>query len=101
MKVLGYPEAFIQQVERDVHMAEMDAKERGFIAFCRNLARSRPRPSRAARDALLGLGYSLAQVNEMAFTISIGCFYNRVSTLIACPPEQKFERLAWRCCWSN
>ena len=94
MKVLGYPEAFIQQVERDVHMADMDAKERGFIAFCRNLARSRPRPSKAARDALLDLGYSLAQVNEMAFTISIGCFYNRVSTLIACPPEQKFERLA-------
>ena len=94
MKVLGYSEAFIQRVERDVHMAEMDDRQRGFIAFCRNLARSRPRPSRAARDTLLGLGYSLAQVNEMAFVISIGCFFNRVSTFISCPPEQKFERLA-------
>jgi hypothetical protein len=30
----------------------------------------------------------------MAFLIAAGCFYNRVSTLIACPPETKFERLA-------
>ena len=94
LKVLGYSEAFIQRVERDVHMAEMDDRERGFIAFCRNLARSRPRPSRAARDTLLGLGYSVGQVNEMAFVISIGCFYNRISTFISSPPEQKFERLA-------
>jgi alkylhydroperoxidase family enzyme len=94
MKVLGYSEAFIQGVERDLHMAEINDKERGFIAFCRNLARSRPRPSRAAVDGLLALGYSRPEVNEMAFVISVGCFYNRVSTLIACPPEQKFERMA-------
>ena len=30
----------------------------------------------------------------MAFLIATGCFYNRVATLIACPPEVKFERMA-------
>jgi len=30
----------------------------------------------------------------MAFLIAMGCFYNRVATLIACPPEVKFERMA-------
>lgn len=94
MKLLGYSESFIQQVERDVQMAELDDKERAYIAFCRSLARSRPRPAAAERAALLALGYTPAQIGEIAFAISIGCFFNRVSTLLACPPEQKFERMA-------
>jgi alkylhydroperoxidase family enzyme len=94
MKLLGYSESFIQQVERDVQMAELDGKERAYIAFCRSLARSRPRPAAAERAALLALGYTPAQIGELAFAISFGCFFNRVSTLLACPPEQKFERMA-------
>ncbi|MDM0029464.1 carboxymuconolactone decarboxylase family protein [Variovorax saccharolyticus] len=94
MKVLGYSESFIQQVERDVQTAELDAKERAYIAFCRSLARSRPRPAAAERTALLDLGYTPDQIGEIAFAISIGCFYNRVSTLLAVPSEQKFERMA-------
>jgi alkylhydroperoxidase family enzyme len=94
MKVLGYSESFIQQVERDVQVAELDDKERAYIAFCRSLARCRPRPAAAARAALISLGYTPEQVGEMAFAISLGCFYNRLSTLMACPPEQKFERMA-------
>jgi alkylhydroperoxidase family enzyme len=94
MKVLGYSESFIQQVERDAQMAELDDKERAYIAFCRSLARSRPRPAAAERAALLKSGYTPSQIGEIAFAISLGCFYNRVSTLLACPPEQKFERMA-------
>jgi len=94
MKVLGYPEAFIQRIERDVHLAELDRKDQLFITFCRNLSRSRPRPSSAAVDALMALGFKRPQIAEMAFAVALGCFYNRVSTLIACPPEQQFERMA-------
>lgn len=94
MRLLGYSEAFIQRVEREVQLAELDGKERAYIAFCRSLARSRPRPSAAERAALLALGYTPAQIGEIAFSISFGCFYNRVSTLLACPPERKFERMA-------
>ena len=94
MKVLGYSESFIQQVERDVQMAELDDKERAYVGFCRSLARSRPRPAAAERAALLARGYTATQIAEITFAISIGCFYNRVSTLLACPPEHKFERMA-------
>jgi len=94
MKILGYSEDFIHHIERDLHLAELDDRERAFIGFCRNLARSRPRPSRAASDALVAMGFSRLAVHEMAFMISMGCFYNRVSTFIACPPEQAFERMA-------
>ena len=94
MKILGYPESFISRIERDARMAELDDMERGFIAFCRNLARSRPRPARAEREALIKLGYSPLAVNEIAFLISLGCFYNRIGILAACPPEHGFERMA-------
>jgi alkylhydroperoxidase family enzyme len=94
MKILGYSESFISRLEREMRVADLDDKEHGFIAFCRNLARSRPRPAKAEREALVALGYSPLQVNEMAFLIAMGCFYNRVSTLIACPPEHGFERIA-------
>ncbi|WP_218509953.1 carboxymuconolactone decarboxylase family protein [Variovorax sp. dw_308] len=94
MKVLGYPESFIQQVERDTQMAELDDKERAYIAFCRSLARSRPRPAAAERAALLKGGYTQAQIGEIAFAISLGCLFNRITTLLACPPEKDFERMA-------
>ncbi len=94
LKVLGYSEPFIQRIEREVHLAELDAKDRAVIGFCRNLSRSRPRPSAAAVQALRGQGFSQAQIAELAFAIALGCFFNRVSTLVACPPEQQFERLA-------
>lgn len=94
MKILGYPESFISRLERDTQLAELDAMERGFIAFCRNLARSRPRPAKAERETLLQLGYAPLAVNEIALLISLGCFYNRIGILTACPPEFGFERMA-------
>lgn len=94
LKILGYSEEVIRRIERDVHVAELDEKERAAIAFCRNLARSRPRPSREAFDQLVGLGFTRLSVSEMAFAVSLGCFYNRLSTFLACPPEHGFERMA-------
>jgi alkylhydroperoxidase family enzyme len=94
LKILGYPESFISRIERDLHVAELNEMERACIAFCRNLARSRPRPAKADREALIRLGYSALAVHELALVIALGCFYNRIGILIACPPEQGFERMA-------
>jgi alkylhydroperoxidase family enzyme len=94
MKILGYSEAFISRIEQDATFAELDDKERAFIAFCRNLARSRPRPVKADYEALVALGFAPLVVSEMAMLIALGCYYNRIGILIACPPEQAFERVA-------
>ena len=94
MKLLGYSESMIGRIERDLRVAELDAAEQGYVDFCRKLARSRPRPARADRDALVALGYAPATVNEIAFQIALGTFHNRVTALIACPPERFFETLA-------
>ncbi|MBI4083171.1 MAG: hypothetical protein HY423_11230 [Candidatus Lambdaproteobacteria bacterium] len=94
MRMLGYSDRLIGRIEREVEVAELDEKERAFIAFCRNLARSKPRPARAEREALIAMGYAPLAVAEMAFVIVNNCFGNRVATFIACPPELGFERLA-------
>jgi alkylhydroperoxidase family enzyme len=94
MKVLGYSEAYIRRIEHEVHLADLNHKERALVAFCRNLARSRPRPPLAERDALLRDGYSLAAAHEIALWIALGCLYNRVTILIASPPELGFEGFA-------
>ncbi len=94
MKIMGYSESFIRRIERDADMAELDPSERAFIAFCRNLARARPRPAKAELEHLIQLGFSSETVNEMAFLIAASSFYNRIGVLTACPPERRFEGMA-------
>lgn len=94
LRMLGYPESLITRIERQAHLAELDEREREYIQFARKLARSNPRPAHAERDRLVELGYSPQAVAEMACLIALGCFYNRVTTLVACPPEEAFERFS-------
>lgn len=94
MRLLGYSDAFTMQIEREAQLAELDERERAFIQFSRNLARSNPRPGRMAREQLMALGYSKEVVTEMAFMIAVNCMGNRVTTLLACPPEFALERFS-------
>ena len=94
MKLFGYSDKMISAIEQDMLMAELDQKDRTFIRFCRNLARSKPRPTKAERDKLIKLGYSSLQVKEMAFHIARECFVNRVVTFVSSPPMEDFERLS-------
>ncbi len=94
LKVLGYSESFISRLEREATLAELDEQARASIAFCRSLARSRPRPMKAECEALVALGFAPLAVAEMAMLIAMGCYYNRIGVLSACPPEQSFERAA-------
>lgn len=93
MRILGYSERVIGQIEREVQLAELDDKDQAFIRFCRNLARSNPRPARAQREELVRLGFTERQVQEAAFMIADHCFQNRVATFLACPPVVTYERL--------
>jgi len=94
MRFFGYPEKLIMQIERDVQLADLDQADRAFVRFCRNLARSKPRPARAERDPLVELGYSPRAVAEFAFVTAASCFYNRAATFMALPPEYGFEKMS-------
>jgi len=93
MRILGYSDRVISQIERETQLAELDAKDHAFIRFCRNLARSNPRPARPERVEMIELGFSPAAITEAAFLIVDHCLQNRVATFLACPPEVVYERL--------
>ena len=94
MKLFGYSEKLINRIEKGLHLAELNLKERTFIQFCRNLARSSPRPPKKERDKLIELGYSEKAVAEMAFYIANHCFVNRTATFLSCPLFNKLERIS-------
>ncbi len=93
MRILGYSERVIGQIERELQLAELDEKDQAFIRFSRNLARSNPRPAQPQRDELIRLGFSPLQIKEAAFLIVNHCFQNRVASFLACPPVVMYERL--------
>jgi len=93
MRILGYSDRVISQIERETQLAELDAKDQAFIRFCRNLARSNPRPAHAERAEMIRLGFSPTAITEAAFMIVVHCFNNRVATFLACPPVVMYERL--------
>jgi AhpD family alkylhydroperoxidase len=92
MRMLGFTEEMVERIERSAQLAEADPEERELVRFCRNLARSKPRPSREARKTLESVGYSPRQTVELAWVTAAASFCNRVSTLLAMPPEYAMER---------
>ena len=93
MRILGYSDRAISQIERDMQLADLDEKDQAFIRFCRGLARSNPRPASAQREELMRLGFTEQQVAESAFLIANYCLSNRIATFIAAPPMLVYERL--------
>ena len=91
MKMIGFSDEMIDRIERNVQLAEADPRERELVTFCRNLARSKPRPSRQARETLREVGFETLATAELAFIVAAGGFCNRVSTLLAVPPEIEWE----------
>jgi len=94
MQLYGYSGKMISSIERKMHVADLDEKERTFIRFCRDLARSNPRPPKEDMDKLASLGFSKLAVTEMAFHIANSCFINRVATFISSPPMYQIENLS-------
>jgi len=91
MKMIGFSDEMIDRIERNVQLVEAEPRERELVSFCRNLARSKPRPSRKAREALHAVGYTPLGTAELAFVVATMGYCNRVSTLLAVPPELEWE----------
>jgi alkylhydroperoxidase family enzyme len=93
LRILGYDDAWMERVERDADLAEVDAERRPVVDLTRKLARSNPRPARAERDALTAR-YGAAVVAEIAFVITGWCFATRVSTFLRLGPDPDIERVS-------
>lgn len=87
LRILGFREAYIARLERDIHLAELSSAEQTALQFARRVSRADPRPSAADYGALTRAGFSRAAAAELAFVAAATVFANRVATLLALPPD--------------
>ena len=87
MKILGYRDDYVDGLLRDFHVADLPAGERAGLDYVRRLSRADPRPRRAESEAVAQAGLDRRAVTELASLAAFTTFTNRVSTLLALPPE--------------
>jgi alkylhydroperoxidase family enzyme len=92
MKIWGYSEKQVQDLEQAASLASGLTQK--VVEFARKLAKSNPSPAKEDRDGLLKEGLSSEAVAEIAACVVKACFFNRVSTFLALPPDQAFENFA-------
>ena len=89
MKLSGYSDERIRDLERDVQLA--DGLTREVVSLSRKLARSTPRPVKEELAALQRLGLDYKAVAEIVFLVGYACYSNRIGTFLSLPPDRKFE----------
>lgn len=90
----------IRRVEQDFASADLPARAREAIAYARAQSREGPAGAKAAWQKLRAAGFGALEAKEVAFTVALTDFSNRVHTLVAAPwrpfermPEQPLLRL--------
>lgn len=91
LKTLGYADALIDRLERDVHLTELSPAIRAALQFARKVTQANPQPTVADLEALARAGFSRPAIAEIAGNAAVMGFHNRISTAFALPPEP-FER---------
>jgi AhpD family alkylhydroperoxidase len=82
----------IRRVEQDFASADLPARAKAAIEYARAQSREGPAGARAAWQRLRGAGYDALEAKEVAFTVALTDFSNRVHTLVAAP-WRPFERM--------
>lgn len=90
----------IQRVEQDLSRADLPPQARAALEYARAQSRSGPAGACEAWASLRRAGVSAAEAREIAFTVALTDFLNRLYTIPAVPslpvermPEQWFMRL--------
>jgi alkylhydroperoxidase family enzyme len=91
MKIMGFTENQIQDLEQEASLA--DGVTRQVVEFARKLARSNPSPARKDHEALVAAGLSDEASCEIAANVVKACFANRIATFLALPPNEAIEKL--------
>lgn len=86
MRLFGYDPREIERLERD-ELVGLDDTERTALEFARKVSRGTPRPGAAELAAVERAGLTRPAVAELTFAAAAAIFANRVSTLLALPPE--------------
>jgi uncharacterized peroxidase-related enzyme len=88
LKILGYGDAAIDRLERDIQLAELTAAEKAALQFARRVSHANPLPGAADVQSLADAGFAAPQIAEIAFAIAFSGYANRVATMFAFPPDR-------------
>jgi alkylhydroperoxidase family enzyme len=96
----GMDAARIRRIEQDFARADLPPRAQAAIAYARAQSRSGPQGARAAWQSLREAGIDTLEAKEIAFTVAVTDFSNRVHTMVAVPylpaermPEHPMIRL--------
>lgn len=92
LRMMGYSEARVMELETDLHAVDLDPATRLALDYARRLSRANPRPGPAEEKALLDAGLSREGIAELAVCTAIYIIGNRIGTLTALAPSE-FETL--------
>lgn len=93
LRLQGFPQSRISQLEQDLLTAELDPRDKAALEFARRVSRSNPLPTEVDVKTLLDAGFSEMAIKELAGHVALSAFFNRISTLPALPPERYEELL--------
>jgi AhpD family alkylhydroperoxidase len=92
---LGMDKERIQRIEQDLSRADLTPAARAALEYARCQSRTGPSGAHAAWAALRGAGISAAEAREIAFSVALTDFSNRLHTIPAIP-TLPVERLSER-----
>ncbi len=95
LRVLGMSEERMLQLEQRLASGDLEPKAAAAVRFGRRMARSTPLVTPQDIEPLRAVGYSDAEIREIAFVVASIAFFNRICTIPALPP-QSWEQLADR-----
>ena len=92
LRMMGYSEQRVLQLEADLHAVDLDLTTRLALDYSRRLSRANPRPGPPEELALLEAGLTRGAIAEVALVTAMYVLGNRVATLSALAPSE-FESM--------
>lgn len=91
MRVLGFSERRIEQLEHGLLLSDLDPAVRAALTYARTISRSNPLPSVDDAIPLREAGFDDDTIREIAFMAAIHTIFNRAATIVALPPQAMEE----------
>ncbi len=94
LKLLGYQEEYIRQLEQELTLIELEPAQKKALEISRKISRTNPRPGSIDLKDLERAGLSRVAVKEIVVEASLTCYSNRLATCLAVPPDaiEKMEK---------
>jgi AhpD family alkylhydroperoxidase len=99
LRILGFPEERIVQLEHDLMLASLDPATKASLEYARKVSRASPLACASDMEPLRAVGFTDDAIREIASIAVLHGFFNRLSTVPSLPPgRMEVSPDAW---WSK